>query len=208
MITLKNPFVSVSFQSMITQSHTYVNPSASVAGAQFKAIELNNKGQSLSNQGRYNEALTPFKEALRLKIEAFGSHSVQAALSYNALGECYLNLQQYDLARENLQQALTFRQTQGETLDTRITRDNLGRVCEELGDKEGSRRHRKDGLNLCSHVECFPSKIPQAGKPLKTCARCKAIYYCSPNCQKMDWVRHKKFCGLEWLWWTQFMFAI
>jgi hypothetical protein len=28
----------------------------------------------------------------------------------------------------------------------------------------------------------------------KRCSRCKAIFYCSPECQKLDWSRHKKDC--------------
>jgi len=31
-------------------------------------------------------------------------------------------------------------------------------------------------------------------KDLKTCSRCKCIYYCSKECQALDWPRHKEFC--------------
>ncbi len=178
----------------MSQFHAYANPSMGSVMSLFEGVGINNEAQSLSRQGRHKEALELFKEALRLKIESFGKFSVQAALSFNALGECYLSLQEYDLARENLEHALAFRKTQGETLDTRITRDNLGRVCEELGDKEGSKEHRKNGTNLCSNMKCPTDYYPPKGKSLMTCSRCRAIYYCSPNCQKVDWPRHKKYC--------------
>lgn len=28
----------------------------------------------------------------------------------------------------------------------------------------------------------------------KKCATCKSIYYCGPDCQKIDWIRHKRVC--------------
>ena len=161
--------------------------------AQMEAVGYNNEGQQLSRQRRYEEALVLFKKALALKLGAFGSHSIQAALSYNALGECYMNLKQYDLARENLLLALSYRETDGETLDTRVTRDNLGRLCEELGDREGARKHRKNGKNYCAYLTC-PSPKPKHKQTFKGCARCTSIFYCSVGCQRADWKRHKQYC--------------
>jgi hypothetical protein len=41
-------------------------------------------------------------------------------------------------------------------------------------------------------MECFICKT--FSKPL-TCSKCKTIWYCSKQCQKIDWKEHKKWCG-------------
>lgn len=42
-------------------------------------------------------------------------------------------------------------------------------------------------------VMCGKCGMDVATKPLR-CSRCQVIYYCSPECQKSDWKRHKPFC--------------
>ncbi|KAJ7244867.1 hypothetical protein C8J57DRAFT_1363178 [Mycena rebaudengoi] len=36
--------------------------------------------------------------------------------------------------------------------------------------------------------------LKHEGVELRQCARCKSTWYCSKECQKMHWPRHKKFC--------------
>jgi len=42
---------------------------------------------------------------------------------------------------------------------------------------------------------CRICRIGEKNKHLKKCKRCKVLYYCSEECQKEDWRRHKKECG-------------
>jgi hypothetical protein len=45
----------------------------------------------------------------------------------------------------------------------------------------------------CANPRCMkPWKKDGKVKPLKACKRCKFTFYCSPECQKADWPRHKK----------------
>ncbi|KAJ7130355.1 hypothetical protein C8R44DRAFT_775409 [Mycena epipterygia] len=37
----------------------------------------------------------------------------------------------------------------------------------------------------------------KVGAPMKKCAQCKGALYCSKECQKGDWSRHKKICHFE-----------
>ena len=35
------------------------------------------------------------------------------------------------------------------------------------------------------------------GTALKSCALCRDVYYCSPECQKKDWGQHKVICNSQ-----------
>lgn len=49
--------------------------------------------------------------------------------------------------------------------------------------------HVADALLSCGRPGCM------LGDNLKKCSRCETIRYCSPECQKSDWPRHKKECS-------------
>ncbi|XPT04655.1 hypothetical protein M3J09_013731 [Ascochyta lentis] len=44
---------------------------------------------------------------------------------------------------------------------------------------------------------CLKCNAPttKAGNPLLKCAKCKVAQYCSPDCQKKDWKKHKQTCN-------------
>ncbi|TCD65879.1 hypothetical protein EIP91_002039 [Steccherinum ochraceum] len=68
-----------------------------------------------------------------------------------------------------------------------------------------SRRARPGEFPLAA--SCISCKREETGNPdarLMRCGGCKIVRYCSAECQRTDWRRHKTFCRMEkevtWLW--------
>ena len=49
-------------------------------------------------------------------------------------------------------------------------------------------------MGLCCNNECYLSGKKVAQSELLYCAGCRAVCYCSPDCQKAHWPRHKSLC--------------
>ena len=91
-----------------------------------------------------------------------------------------------------------------------------GRTWEPMGDSEELRRERAERFRQTRLKEATEhnTKIalqpggsvpatkmcgrcgvaPAAGKRFKKCARCEAVFYCGPTCQKAAWKLHKRAC--------------
>jgi MYND finger len=55
---------------------------------------------------------------------------------------------------------------------------------------------RDHGSRECGYCRRIGALSDGAGPTLKSCARCRAVEYCSRECQTSDWKeRHKKLCG-------------
>lgn len=74
-----------------------------------QAVLYTTKAQQAEHQGRLHDAVCQYKLALDIKIRVGGEASVQAAMTYNELGECYPRQQNLDAAEQALMKTLKVR---------------------------------------------------------------------------------------------------
>jgi ribosomal protein L32 len=57
--------------------------------------------------------------------------------------------------------------------------------------------HPQDSLQAVVLQTCNTCGHPPAnlGSTLNVCGRCKEAHYCSTECQRADWPKHKKVCS-------------
>uniref|UniRef100_A0A250Y1G2 MYND-type domain-containing protein n=1 Tax=Castor canadensis TaxID=51338 RepID=A0A250Y1G2_CASCN len=51
----------------------------------------------------------------------------------------------------------------------------------------------EDTFRFCAHCKALPSGLSDS-KVLRHCMRCRNVYYCGPECQRLDWPSHRKVC--------------
>ncbi|KAJ3555798.1 hypothetical protein NP233_g12122 [Leucocoprinus birnbaumii] len=162
----------------MVEFHTYpVNSVATAASAisVMKAVSPNNEALGLKQQGDYPGSEKLYLEALEMKLAALGENNATTALTRNALGELYLPMGRLD-AEDQLKAAVRVYEAKGDlekALETRVS-------------------YNTDTM-VCSNYNCPASTFRKSD--LKTCSRCKAVFYCGNRCQNVNWsARHKKFC--------------
>lgn len=117
--------------------HSYT--SGAVSGGMFQASELNNQALARSRARDHAGAEVLHKQALEMKINLTGPNSIQAALSYNALGETQLKLQVGRGGREFISRCRDKRE--------RRTRRSLRCCCEQREPRSGLRSKRTVGAS-------------------------------------------------------------
>lgn len=180
---------------------------ANAAAATNDSIAKNNAAIVAKQAKRYDEAIRLHKEAVQAKIRMHGEQSIQAAISFNGLGETYLEAGRIDEAADALAKALKVRDDAafggleiGPRNDAAASRDNMARVLEARGDFPGAREMRLKGADkghtMCGCEDCISPGGAMLSRPqLNACGACRSVFYCSQACQKRDWTtRHKPLC--------------
>ncbi|KAF3057263.1 hypothetical protein GL218_06087 [Daldinia childiae] len=165
--------------------------------ATIDGVNYSNQACAAMKEGRFEESIELHKKALACKLRFHPPDSIQAAISYNGMGEAMLRTGKLQEADEAFHKALPIREAGGPVLDAAVTRDNIGQLREMQGRFaeareiriRGSGEHMVCGYYYCPHSETVPQKN------LKACASCQSVFYCTRECQKQDWnKRHKPLC--------------
>ncbi|KAK9830690.1 hypothetical protein WJX74_002839 [Apatococcus lobatus] len=172
--------------------------SGQVAIDSFGAIDLQHESLRLSNAGRHEEAKAKAQSSLETRLKIKGPKSLDVGVALQRLAEVEGDLGNHQEALELAKRAMMVREgLRGEQLDAAVSRDEAARNLEALGRMHEAGEFRKAGPRGADGVICGGSTCASFASPgasLKTCVRCRAIWYCSPACQRTDWPRHKKFC--------------
>ncbi|KAG8826288.1 hypothetical protein FRB91_004046 [Serendipita sp. 411] len=172
--------------------------SANTAMMWVERMSLMNEVTAYRNENKHILAEPKQKEIVSIDEKMHGPFSSTSGLSWNKLGEIQFEMGKFAESEVSLRKAVEIREGLGEDFDTAVSRDNLARALEALGRMEEAKETRLRGRGpqniSCTNWTCTIQQGLGFDK-LKTCSQCKSVFYCSPNCQKMDWkTRHKKTC--------------
>jgi len=103
-----------------------------------------------------------------------GGQVTASARKQNLRNKVKFNWIEFDISKANLR--------------LRNAQTELNSSSERLGfiDLDQSSR-----VNFCQNCG---NNSDRKMKPLLKCSRCRLVYYCNDQCQKLDWIEHKKNC--------------
>lgn len=169
-----------------------------------QALDLSAQASQADRSGNIEQAIQLHNRCVELKIQLFGERSIQAALSFNELGECYLRSNDLEAAQIALKKALKVRDYRsaggleiGPRFDAAVSRDYYAQLKEAQGHFIGARKFRKRGQDR-GEMACGNNKCPGqmfSSNQMHQCGSCWCVFYCSAACQRADWSpRHKALC--------------
>lgn len=101
--------------------------------ATIGGVDYSNEACAAMKAGRFEESIALHQKALEHKLRFHPEASIQAAISYNGMGEAMLRAGKLQEADEAFHKALPVREGDGPVLDAAVTRDNIGQLREAQG---------------------------------------------------------------------------
>jgi len=74
------------------------------------------------------------------------------------------------------------------SMETHRRGDECSRLWEERKIREADIKKKRREVQCETCKRWFPTTV------IKKCSRCRAVNYCSTDCQKKDWIHHKPIC--------------
>lgn len=129
------------------------------------AIDLSNQAGQASRNGDHVTSAALHRQALALKLQSFSETSVQAAISFNGLGEELVALKDYEGADVAFSKALRVRDDrafgglgEGPRFDAAVTRENFAQLREAQGRFDDAKELRMRGKSK-GHIACGNYKV-------------------------------------------------
>ncbi|KAF9560364.1 hypothetical protein CPC08DRAFT_708165 [Agrocybe pediades] len=151
------------------------------------------------NQGKETSAV-PFKGLTKEKLEKFRVKMIELGLVDEAFAFA-MRLMRFPLPVNRKTAARLLRSAQQTNWNACIDKYiALGVDKRSRFDIERAAKISQWGgpyIRDCEFAECGKVEFRDVEK-MRQCAKCQIIVYCSQECQKADWPRHKQECGAEW----------
>ncbi|KAI0735204.1 hypothetical protein C8Q76DRAFT_275321 [Earliella scabrosa] len=162
-----------------------------------EAVSLAAKARQADARGNHYEAELLYTRALGLvDVSAPSTHSTLAEL-WNGMGELCFHMGKFDDAEQWFGKALDLSMSIRDLKAMATSRENLARVqrakSELLKAKALKMLGAPDDMR-CDNYSCTRGLLRTPD--LCICGGCKGAFYCSHDCQRNDWERHKRHCGI------------
>ncbi|PIL31999.1 hypothetical protein GSI_06703 [Ganoderma sinense ZZ0214-1] len=175
----------------LTFSADSPSPSSSPLDAEVSNLTL--QARQLDARGCYYDAERLLHKAMGLVDLNVPSSSLANLLS--GLGELYFHMGNLDGAEEWFQKSLDVGVLVHNFKGIAAGRENLARVRRVRGEVLKAKALKVLGAPddmCCGSYSCANGLLRTSD--LRICGGCKGAFYCSHNCQREDWERHKRRC--------------
>lgn len=140
--------------------------------------------------GHAEECIQNFNHALSECEKKKAGHSTVCYI-YLCLTEAYIQIGDQKKARFCLKTCEKLASNTSKT-NFKELRKKIKRMKNDVEICKHNTSVNKSNIKMCEYTYC--SNREEKYKDFKQCTKCKAVCYCSKECQTKDWSKHKDFC--------------